>query len=329
MSGLASPTNSRVVADACDSIHEWQKSISDHKYSEHSWNEQRWSDHSALLKAAMTSCADLADEVLRQVAEASEASSKIELSVIDELPQLRFPIKDHELANPNWTTDSVIHESFVAGGCTRSHASSYLWWHLAVLNLLRTEGLDDPALYLACSRLNTSNRPFEPHLSMPSHAALFPSDRKAVDNAVRELLRHCGGIYHRRNNWLRDCPIVAAWWRVEIATAAAEHGKRYGLTVTGIYNVLRESWPEWATKTVTQAPRLAEPPLVCAYVLAMTQNQTNDPDENPSPKQTIAKLMRRTNRLAVQIIDSHDLASLARWHAGSALFRIVSGPHGN
>jgi len=131
-----------------------------------------------------------------------------------------------------------------------------------------------------------------------------------LDATVRNLLRYSGGIYHRKKNFLIDAALPAAWWRVEIADAAARTD--CGLNEQQIYEALRPAWRKWADKAAYSSTRLAAPSTAAAYALLAHSRQetTGNLPKGKEAEEIIAKLMRRTLQLSVSHISPEDLASL-------------------
>lgn len=309
------PHDSEDLAVACDAIGVWQKALSDHKYNDGNWTADRWQRHTDLLKAAREQAhKSLAETIISQVASAAASTFSKEpetalKTAINQLPILTTPVKRHELANLTWQTARTMHTAFTAAGVTRSHVSEYGWWHLVTLRLLRDGSSFDkssPVIYLTHSGLGASGEVPDHILNGTSHQDVTAEERKKVDAAIRNLFRHCGGIYHRRKHWLVDSPLARAWWSVEIATTASGHtcSNRLDLTDQDIHDAISHSWRVWASKAVNQAPRLAMPQMVCVYVLIQRQR----PDLTDAD--IIELLMRRTQHLAVQKLAPADIASL-------------------
>jgi hypothetical protein len=300
---LAEPRHAEMAA-ALLGVASWQKTISDNPYNTNA-GEGRLRAQQRLAAAALTSAAETVSVILAQ------AGGHIPETALDSMPTLGQPIMAHEIVNPNWHTDSTLHASLGAAGCARNETMEFAWWHLLTLKLLVDGKLPDPPTFLLGLQVPAS-LPFDRASLDATHGEVSPQERKGIDTAIRRLIRHSGGIWHRRGRWLVDAPLPAAWWRIELAKAASAAAPD-DICPEVAYDALRSAWRLWAESAARNSTRLAAPNCVAAYVLAATRHncRLGAPPAGAAAKQLIANLMRRTQQLSVSHVNPLELARLA------------------
>ena len=299
------PISDYGLANAIGAVGVWQKRITDIKYISNT-TEQRLKDQQSLARAALTSASGTADVICQQTGDS------IAPMVLARMPTLSCPIPHHEFNNPSWQTDSTIHAALTAGGCTRSHAMEFGWWHLLTVRLLRDALLPDPP-DLLLDRNAPNSLPCRREDLDAAHRTIGDVQRKDIDTAIRNLLRRGGGIWHRRGRLIQDAPLPAAWWRVELSTSA-ELVVSQRLNREQIYDALLASWRSWSDKAARASTRLASPNGVAAYALVAhaEKNSSGDLPTGKSAADIIATLMRRTQHLSMTHVEPELLAQLAR-----------------
>ena len=282
----------------------WQKTVTDSPYDPDA-GEQRLSAQQRLAIAALAS----ADETIAVILD--QADGQIPEAVLDTLPTLPHPIMAHEILNSNWQTDFALHAALTAAGTTRSQTMEFGWWHLLTLRLLADRKLPDPPVFLL-DLAAPGSLPFDRTSLTATHEDITPKQRKGIDRSIRNLIRHSGGIWHRRGRWLFDAPLAAAWWRVEIAQTASRAASAT-VGTQAAYEALNGAWRVWADSAARNSTRLAAPNCAAAYVLAAIahEQRTGSPPTGTAAKQLVANLMRRTQHLSVPHIDPQELASLS------------------
>ncbi len=308
MTSTAEP-NAKAVHDAAQALVDWQKSVSDQTYSD--IDKRLRSDQVERFNAQaeiVSSLLDSSDSYLRKLK--MQIGDELTDEALDSVPSIERRIQAHELANPNWISDKCIHKSCTAQGWTRSDASNYGNWHLVTLKQIRDEVFANPPSFLLCKGY-TGQFPVNRDVLGRDYQHTSPSDRKALDAAIRELLRHSGGIFHRKSQFLINAALPAAWWRVEISSAAAQTD--CGLSDQQIYEALRPVWKQWAQKAAYSSTRLAAPNTVAAYALVAHEHRSGGGDwpRGRAADEIVAKLMRRTLQLSVSHVAAEDLAGLA------------------
>lgn len=282
----------------------WQKTISDNPYDADA-GEERLHAQQRLASAALTSAEETVSVILEQ------SVGQIPESALDAMPTLGQPIMAHEIVNPNWETDSALHSSLSVAGCARDQTMEFGWWHLLTLKLLVDHKLPDPPAFLL-DLLAPASLPFDRASLSASHSDIAAQERKGIDTGIRRLIRHSGGIWHRRGRWLIDAPLPAAWWRVELAQAASVAAPAI-IAPEAAYDALRSAWRVWADSAARNSTRLAAPNCVAAYVLAATRRNGREGSlpTGAAAKRLVVTLMRRTQHLSVSHIDPTELAHLA------------------
>ena len=292
------------IESATLAVGTWQKLITDNPYNPDA-DERRLNQQQRLAVAALSSGASTVDVILEQ------ADGQIPEAALEVMPTLDQPVMAHEIVNPNWQTDSKLHSTLTAAGCGRSETMEFGWWHLLTLRLLRDAMLPDPPAYLL-HRGAPTRLPFDRSSLTADHGQISPQQRKGIDDAIRNLIRHSGGIWHRRGRWLFDAPLAASWWRVEIAQAASQ-ADPLQVSTQGAYAALSRCWRVWADAAARNSTRLAAPNCAAAYVLAAANHKerTGTLPVGGAAKRIVANLMRRTQHLSVSHIDPQELARLA------------------
>jgi len=282
----------------------WQKSITDNPYNPDA-DEQRLDEQQRLASVALSSGASTVDVILDQ------ANGLISEAALEAMPTLDQPIMAHEIVNPNWHTDSKLHATLTAAGCGRAEAMEFGWWHLLTLRLLRDSMLPDPPAFLL-HRGAPARLPFDRPSLTTDHDQISPQQRKGIDDSIRNLIRHSGGIWHRRGRWLFDAPLAASWWRVEVAQAASQ-ADPVQVSTQGAHAALSHCWRVWADAAARNSTRLAAPNCAAAYVLAAANHRerTGTTPTGATAKCLITNLMRRTQHLSVAHISPQELAHLA------------------
>ena len=282
----------------------WQKTISDNPYNPDA-GQERFRAQQRLAAAALASAAETVSVILEQ------ADGHITESALDSMPTVGRPIMAHEIVNPNWQSDSALHSALDAAGCARNETMEFAWWHLLTLRFLVDGILPDPPAFLLDLQVPAS-LPFDRASLKAAHAEVSPQERKGIDIAIRRLIRHSGGIWHRRGRWLVDAPLPAAWWRIELAKAASAAAPD-AVHPEIAYNALRTAWRPWAESAARNSTRLAAPNCVAAYVIAASRHdgRLDTPQAGAAAKQLISNLMRRTQHLSVSQINPVELAQLA------------------
>lgn len=299
-----SPAVASTVTDAADALIAWQKDISDQKYADIEGRPdatKRFNDQKAIVASAM----DSSDAYLRAIKDG--AGPKLTDEALRAVPRLERRIQPHELANPNWESDNSIHKSLTDQGLRRDFASNPGYWHLVTLRQIAEGQLTDPPSFLLRDKY-TGRLPVNRAVLDADRSSTSDDDRKKLDDSIRNLLRHSGGIWHRKKNFLIDAALPAAWWRVESARSAT----KCELTERQIYEVLRRSWRYWADKAAWSSTRLAAPNAIAAFALAVEAQRSADGDwpDTKTCKEMIDKLMRRTLHLSVTHVSPQDLAAL-------------------
>lgn len=306
--GSMLPMDDASLKDAIGAVGKWQKTVTDNRYDSKA-GEERLRAQQKLARSCLKSAAAAARVIRRQ------GGDKITLDVLSSLPVLDRPLRHGELDKPGWETDSMVHDALRRGGCTRSHAMEFGWWHLLTIRLLRNRQLSDPPAFLL-GRKAPKELPFQPSSLTASHTAISDDQRKAIDTAIRNLLRRGGGIWHRPSRCLIDAPLPAAWWRVEIAKSAFPETASDDLSAEKVYDALLAAWREWADKTTRSSTRLAAPNCVAAY--AVTAHRYKEEygclPAGKVSRRFIDTLMRRTQHLGVTLVDPYVLAKLS-WEA--------------
>ena len=303
-SGTPAYSRRRGVEDAIFAVGAWQKSITDSRYDPNA-GTARLRAQQRLATAALTSASKTVEVVLDQ------SNGRIPETVLATMPTLDVPVMAHEIFNPNWQTDSQIHATLDAAGCTRSQTLEFGWWQLLTLRLLSDQKLPDPPAFLL-DRGAPFTLPFDRASLTADNEKVSPQQCKSIDQSIRNLIRCAGGIWHRRGRWLFDAPLAAAWWRVEIADTAAR-GSCGQFNTKEAYEVFRSAWRTWADTAARNSTRLAAPNCAAAYVLAALKHQAQ---AGVLPTGQIARvlvgnLMRRTQHLSVSHISPLALADLA------------------
>ena len=298
--------NADAIKKAAEAVMDWQKYISDHSYADirkHQNPESRFDAQKRIVSAGLHSSESYLDEMLDQF-----GSDEIS-DALDAVPSLTQQIQPHELAHPNWETDKCIYDSMKSGACSRGQASNLGYWHLITLRQIRDQKLPDPPAYLLCQGI-TGALPVNRAVLDRDYVSTSESDRKALDAAIRNLLRHSGGIFHRKKNFLINAALPSAWWRVETAVSAAHAA--CGLSTKEVYEALRPAWKKWADKAAWSSTRLAAPNTVAAFALiAHDHAHTHGALPTGSAVDEITTtLMRRTLHLSVTHVSPKDLASL-------------------
>lgn len=298
------PASEDTLKSAILAVAAWQKTITDNPYDPNA-GEQRLRAQQRLASAALASTTETIAVILDQ------ADGQIRETVLDTLPTLQQPIMTHEILNPNWQTDRALHAALTDAGCTRSQTMEFGWWHLLNLRLLADQKLPNPPTFLL-DLYAPGSLPFDRSDLFATHEDVSPQQRKGIDRSIRNLIRHSGGIWHRRGRWLFDAPLAAAWWRVEIAQAASAAASTMFSEQTA-YEVLSSAWRVWADSAARNSTRLAAPNCAAAYVLAACEHKrrTGSLPTGTVAKALITNLMRRTQHLSVPHIAPHQLASLA------------------
>lgn len=282
----------------------WQKTLTDNPYNPDA-GEQRLRAQQRLATAALAS----ADETVAVILD--QADGQIPEAALDALPSVPHPIIAHEILNSNWQTDLTLHATLTTAEITRSQTMEFGWWHLLTLRLLADHKLPDPPVFLL-DLAAPGSLPFDrTSLTIP-HEDITPQQRKAIDKSMRNLIRHSGGIWHRRGRWLFDSPLAAAWWRVEIATAASSAAPA-AISTQAAYEALNSAWRVWADSAARNSTRLAAPNCAAAYVLAAIEHKqrTGSLPAGTVAKQLVTNLLRRTQHLSVPHIDPRELTILA------------------
>ena len=298
-------TITAAASTAMDAIADWQKTITDHRYNPAA-DAYRLEKQQRLASAALVSTQATVDALLDQTGE------NLTQSAIDTLPPLSRPVTAHELAHPTWQTDNAIHAALRQAGVARAATMEFGWWHLLTMRLLQTGDLPDPPVFLL--HLDAPRKlPFDRSSLNDGHTQISAEERKGLDDAIRNLLRHGGGIWHRRGRWLVDAPLAAAWWRVEIARGAAAANGIGTLTSEAVYAALKIGWRHWASAAARNSTRLAAPRCAAAYALAVDQHKqtTGSPPSGPEAGTIVSRLLRRTQHLSVAHVAPQDLARLA------------------
>ena len=292
------------LATALLGVAAWQKTMSDNPYNPDAGHE-RLQAQQRLAAAALASADATVSVILEQ------AEGQIPESVVRAMPTVGQPIMVHEIVNPNWETDSALHSSLDVARCARSQTMEFGWWHLLTLRLLADGKLPDPPAFLLDLHAPAS-LPFDRASLNADHSEITPQERRSIDISIRNLIRHSGGIWHRRGRWLIDAPLPAAWWRVELAQVASAAAPAI-IRPEAAYNALRGAWRVWAESAARNSTRLAAPNCVAAYVLAATRHnrRAGTLPVGTTAKQLVANLMRRTQHLSVSHLDPVELARLA------------------
>ena len=304
MTAVLNRPDEGILKPALLSIAAWQKAITDNPYNPGA-GEQRLRSQQRLAKAALTS----ADETIAVILD--QAAGQIPETALDYVPTVDYGIMAHEIVNPNWQSDSALHSSLSATGCSRSETMELGWWHLLTLRLLSERRLPDPPAYLL-DLAAPASLPFNRASLTASDNEITPEERKRVDRSIRNLIRHSGGIWHRRGRWLFDAPLAAAWWRVEMSRAASD-AYQDSISPEGAYGAFRAAWRVWADAAARNSTRLATPNCAAAFVLAAFSHRdsTGALPTGSAAKRMVAKLMRRTQHLSVGHIDPLELSELA------------------
>ena len=168
-----------------------------------------------------------------------------------------------------------------------------------------------PPVFLL-DRAAPGSLPFDRTSLTAAHRDITPQQRKGIDRSIRNLIRHAGGIWHRRGRWLFDSPLAAAWWRVEIAQIASGAAPT-AISPQAAYEALNSAWRVWADSAARNSTRLAAPNCAAAYVLAAIghKQRTGSLPAGTIAKQLVTNLLRRTQHLSVTHIDPQELAVLA------------------
>lgn len=292
------------IESATLAVGAWQKLITDNPYDPDA-DEQRLNRQQRLAAAALSSGASTVDVILEQ------ADGQIPEAALEAMPTLDRPIMAHEIVNPNWQTDSKLHSTLTAAGCGRAETMEFGWWHLLTLRLLRDAMLPDPPAFLL-HRGAPTRLPFDRPSLTADHGQISPQQRKGIDDSIRNLIRHSGGIWHRRGRWLFDAPLAASWWRVEIAQAASQADPVRAGT-RGAYTALSHCWRVWADAAARNSTRLAAPNCAAAFVLAALNHEerTGSLPTGAPAKRIVFNLMRRTQHLSIGHIEPQQLARLA------------------
>ena len=292
------------IESAILAVGAWQKLITDNPYDPDA-DEQRLNQQQRLASAALSSGASTVDVILEQ------ADGQISEAALEAMPTLDQPIMAHEVVNPNWHTDSKLHSTLIAAGCGRAETMEFGWWHLLTLRLLRDSMLPDPPAFLL-HRGAPARLPFDRPSLTADHAQISPQQRKGLDDSIRNLIRHSGGIWHRRGRWLFDAPLAASWWRVEIALAANQ-ADPVQVSARDAYAALSHCWRVWADAAARNSTRLAAPNCASAYVLAAANHKerTGTLPTGATAQHLVTNLMRRTQHLSVTHISPLELARLA------------------
>ena len=301
--GLAEQRHSE-LAPALLGVAAWQKTISDNPYNPDA-GEERLRAQQRLAAAALASATETVAVILEQ------AAGHIPESALGTMPTLDQPIMTHEIVNPNWQTDSALHSALDATRCARNETMEFAWWHLLTLRLLLDGRLPDPPAFLLDLQAPAS-LPFDRASLKADHAEITPQERKGIDISIRRLIRHSGGIWHRRGRWLIDAPLPAAWWRVELARAASAAAPAL-VRPEAAYEALRSAWRIWADSAARKSTRLAAPNCIAAYVLAATPRNGRECSlpTGAAAKRLVTTLMRRTQHLSVSHVEPTELALLA------------------
>ena len=298
--------------EAILAIGAWQKHLTDPTYNPDA-GEARLHAQQKLARAALTSVAQTTAEVL------NHAGAQITSTALDAMPTLDRPIMAHEITNPNYHTDHSIHTALTAAGCSRSQTMEFGWWHLLTLKLLTDHKLPDPPTYLL--DINApSQLPFDRTSLTTPHNQITPEERKGIDKAIRNLIRHSGGIWHRSSRWLYDAPLPAAWWRAEIThrahralTTPNVHSTQPEPSIKDVHAAFTGAWRPWADIAARSSTRLAAPNCAAAFALAALdhRHRAGTLPTGAAAKKIIANLMRRTQHLSVDLIKPRELALLA------------------
>ena len=304
MTAATRPASEDTLKPAILAVATWQKTLTDNPYDPDA-GEQRLRAQQRLATATLVS----ADETIAVILD--QADGQIPETALDTLPTLQHPIISHEILNSNWQTDLTLHAALAAAGTTRSQTMEFGWWHLLTLRLLADHKLPDPPVFLL-DLAAPGSLPFDRTSLTATHEDITSQQRKGIDRSIRNLIRHSGGIWHRRGRWLFDAPLAAAWWRVEIAQTASG-ATSATISAQAAYEVLNSAWRVWADSAARNSTRLAAPNCAAAYVLAAIahEQRTGSPPTGTVAKQLVTNLMRRTQHLSVPHIDPQVLASLA------------------
>lgn len=304
MTTATRPASEDALKPAIFAVAAWQKTLTDNPYDPDA-GEQRLRAQQRLATATLAS----ADETIAVILD--QADGQVPETALDTLPTLQHPIIAHEILNSNWQTDFTLHAALTAAGTTRSQTMEFGWWHLLTLRLLADRKLPDPPVFLL-DLAAPGSLPFDRTSLTATHEDITPQQRKGIDRSIRNLIRHSGGIWHRRGRWLFDAPLAAAWWRVEIAQTASGAASAT-ISAQAAYEALNSAWRVWADSAARNSTRLAAPNCAAAYVLAASthKQRTGSLPTGTAAKQIVTNLMRRTQHLSVPHIDPQVLASLA------------------
>ena len=297
------PTDKHLV-DAIAAMEKWQKKLTDRKYNPDA-NAERLADQQQVARAALASAADLSAVVRAQ------ADDKAIDIALQTMPSLALPVTAAEFDARNWETDLAFHAALTAGGTRRGHAHEYGWWHLLTLSLLQHGGrLPDPPVFLL--EPSGGGLPFRRESLTETHDGITDEERKRIDDAMRNLLRRSGGIFHRKARLLIDAPLAKAWWLIELSQAAESDLPR-PLTPRDAYEALLAGWPRWADLAARSVTRLADPSCVAAYVYvaASKRDETGGWPKGEQSNNLTRALIRRTQNLCVRLVDAKHLAELA------------------
>ena len=300
--------NPNALRSAAQALVDWQQSVSDQKYADivkrpRPEQAARFYGQAEIVSSLL----DSSDSYLRKLKK--QAGPELADEALDAVPLIGQRIQSHELANPNWATDKCIHESLVSQGWNRGDASNYGNWHVVTLRQMRDGVFANPPSFLL-HKGYTGQLPVNRGILDRDFDHTSSGDRKSLDAAIRNLLRHSGGIFHRKGQFLINAALPAAWWRVEISSAAAQTD--CGLSDEQIYGALQPVWSNWAAKAAYSSTRLAAPSTAAAFALVAHEHRSANGDwpKGKTADEIIAKLMRRTLHLSVSHVTPEDLAGL-------------------
>ena len=308
------PEVEKVWRDALSAVGTWQKRVSPPRFNPHTARSV-FGEQTSLLRSAFESRDRYLETVTEQMTcqYGSVVAKDLDLA-ISCLPLLDIELKPKELAALNWETAEVVRRSV---NCHRASAADYCFWHLLTLAQLRDGRLETPPEYLVRDGIDgawpITTGQLESTLANADEEAL-----KQVDRGVKNLLRHSGGIHHRKSRFLLDGPLPQMWWQVEWSLLATEVGttKWRCSTVLDERQVFTALTPfykqlvEWGRRRAT---RLLHPN--CVYALALVSKGYRDA-KGTYPKggaatDILARLMRRTAYLSVDMVHPEALAQLA------------------
>ena len=155
-----------------------------------------------------------------------EEELKVRAPAKTDLPHM-IQLTPAEAFNPPSELEARLADAWVAEIAPR-HAAQSVYWTLCYAGWFKSGILgDDPASILITGKPSPSS--------------------KSPDEFTRTLLRNMGGLPHVRGpvSVFSDCPFSRAWWRVRIASEAAEVGSS-ALTREAAHAALHRN-PIWET----------------------------------------------------------------------------------